>query len=372
MKPDRTFHHQNLSWARLRRGLHQAELANLIGVSTRSIKGYEGATYAPALEPLRRLAKVLKFPEGFFFADTIGDIKQEAVSFRAGSNLPARVRDMALGSAAVAIAFNREAERYFALPEEKLPDYSGRNPERAAELLRGRWDLGAQPIAALLPLLEEKGIRIFSLPSDVSNAGTFSLWHGRTPFIFLKSGQSLEATRADLAYELGHLVLHRSGEPASKLAHEEARNLAEAFMLPAGVMRELNDFSDLTQLLQSVAHFGVTPMLVVRRLRRAGVLSEWKFRERRMALTQLAGTDTHVGAAWPETSTALTRIFSSLRARGITKHKFAHVLGIHPKELDDLTFSVATKIGDQVDTTEIGAHELRPGLRLVSQHAEKE
>jgi hypothetical protein len=62
---------------------------------------------------MRRLAKVLKYPGGFFFADAIGEIEEEAVSFRAGSKMVARNREVALGSASVAIAFNREAERYF-------------------------------------------------------------------------------------------------------------------------------------------------------------------------------------------------------------------------------------------------------------------
>jgi Zn-dependent peptidase ImmA (M78 family)/DNA-binding XRE family transcriptional regulator len=365
MKPIRTFQHQNLYWARLWRGLDQAELAQLVGVSTRTIKAYEGAAFAPALEPLRRLAKVLKFPEGFFFADAIGDNKQEAESFRAGSKMVARLRDMALGSAAVAIVFNREAERYFALPEGKLSDYSGRDPERAAELLRSRWDLGAQPVGALMPLLEEKGIRIFSLPADVEEVDTFSFWHDRTPFIFLKSGQPRDAIRAELAYELGHLVVHRSSERASKSGREEAKIFAEALVLPANAMRKLGDLSDVPQLAPAAAHFGTPPMMLARRLHRLGVLSAWKFRALRSALAQQAGSTCVPNSGHCENSNLLPRIFSSLHARGVTKHKFAHVLRVYPKDLDELTFGIASASSKEDRQIADRDETLRPKLRLV-------
>lgn len=359
MNPARTFHHQNLSWARLRRGLDQAELAKLIGVSTRSIKGYEGAAFAPATEPLRRLAKVLKFPEGFFFADAIGDIKKEAVSFRSGSSLIARQRDMALGSAAVAVAFNREAERFFALPEAKLPDYSARDPERAAELLRGRWDLGAQPVGALMPLLEDKGIRIFSLPQDVSEANTFSFWHGHTPFIFLKNGQAPGALRADLAYELAHLVLHRSGQAATKAAHEAAKFFAEAFMLPADDMLKLGSVTDLSQFAIAGAYFGTPPTMLARRLHHLGALSEWKFRALRTALEQSDIKPETSMVEHDEQSALLPRIFASFASRGITKHRYAHILGLYPSDLNEF-------IPERGSTSVMSHEHFKPKLSVVS------
>lgn len=342
MKPTRTFQHQNLYWARLRRGLDQAELAQLVGVSTRTIKAYEGAAFAPAADLMRRLAKVLKFPEGFFFVDPIGDFTSEAVSFRAGSKMAARIRDMALGSAAVAIAFNREAERYFALPEATLPDYSERDPKRAAELLRGRWDLGAEPVGPLMPLLEEKGIRIFSLPSDASEADTFSFWHGRTPFIVLERDHSPDTMRTNLARELGHIVLHRRSEPISKTSHEAAKIFAEAFMLPASALRKLGYFSDVRQLAPATAQFGIPPMILARRLHRLSVVSEWKFRALRAAFEQHPRTKDVLNSEHDEKSILLPRIFSSLQGRGVSKHKFAHVLSIYPADLDALTFRGAS------------------------------
>jgi Zn-dependent peptidase ImmA (M78 family)/DNA-binding XRE family transcriptional regulator len=351
--------------ARLRRGLGVAELAELIGVHRHAIARYEAGQFVPTAEHVRMASKILKFPERFFQGEDLGAIKAEAVSLRAGSNLAARSRDMALGTAAVAVAFNREAERFFALPEAKLPDYSGRDPERAAELLRGRWDLGAQPIASLMPLLEEKGIRIFSLPADVSEADTFSFWHRRTPFILLKSEQVSHATCADLAYELGHLVIHRNTEPASKPAHEAAKIFAEAFMLPANAVRKLGDVSEVSVLVPPATHFGTPPMMLVRRLHRLGVLSEWRFRALRTALEEQALPDDAVTVENGERSMLLPRVFSSLRSRGVTKHKLGHVLNIYPKDLDGLTFGIASALPDEDQQIAEHHETLGPKLRLV-------
>jgi Zn-dependent peptidase ImmA (M78 family)/DNA-binding XRE family transcriptional regulator len=351
--------------ARQRRGLGVAELAGLIGVHRHAIARYEAGQFVPSPEHLRAAAKVLKFPERFFHGDDICTIKHAVHSFRAGSNLPTCMRDMALGAAAVAVSFNRDAERFFSLPEVKLPDYSGRDPERAAELLRGRWELGSQPIGALMSLLEEKGIRIFSLPSDMSVTDTFSFWHGRTPFIFLMGDQPPNAMRADLARELAHLVLHRNSETASKIAHEKAKVFAEAFMLPASASGKIRDVSEVSQLAPAAAHFGAPPIMLARRLHHLGVLSEWKFRALRTELEQQAGINHILSMVYVEKSVILPRIFSSLRARGVTKHRLAHVVHIYPTDLDELTFGIAS---DSLRVGRAGAssgNHLRPKLVLV-------
>jgi transcriptional regulator with XRE-family HTH domain len=140
----------------------QADLGTSIGASVRSIKVYEAGAFAPDPHRLRRLARTLKFPERFFLGDDIGDLAPTI--FRSPSKLTARQRHVALGGAAIAIAFNQEIERLYALPEPDLPNLTGRaRPEQAAESLRHDWKLGEKPVEHILQLLEARGVRGYAV-----------------------------------------------------------------------------------------------------------------------------------------------------------------------------------------------------------------
>ena len=83
------------------------------------------------------------------------------------------------------MAFNGEIERLYALPEPDFPNLAHRSdPEQVADFVRRKRDLDERPIDSMMQLLESKGVRIFSLPADAANAGTFSLWHRTSPSCF--------------------------------------------------------------------------------------------------------------------------------------------------------------------------------------------
>jgi Zn-dependent peptidase ImmA (M78 family) len=137
----------------------------------------------------------------------------------------------------VAVAFNCEIERLFALPEADVPDLARRKaPEWVAERLRSKWELGEQPIESMVQLLEGKGVRVFSLPADAVDAGTFSLWHRNQPFVFLDATKSQIERRLDLARELGHLLMHRHQAPAGPKAQQAANRFAANFLMPRAAM----------------------------------------------------------------------------------------------------------------------------------------
>ncbi|MEK2654790.1 ImmA/IrrE family metallo-endopeptidase [Pseudomonas aeruginosa] len=55
------------------------------------------------------------------------------------------------------------------------------------------------------------------MAEETSQVNAFSCWRrGVTPFVFLNTQKSAEASRFDAAHELGHLVLHRHGENKGK------------------------------------------------------------------------------------------------------------------------------------------------------------
>jgi Zn-dependent peptidase ImmA (M78 family) len=122
------------------------------------------------------------------------------------------------------------------------------NPESAAEYVRDRWALGQQPIKNMIHLLESKGVRVFSIAVEAREVDAFSTWKGGVPFIFLNSYKSAERSRFDAAHELGHLILHRHGEPQGRQAEIDANRFAAAFLMPkAGVLANAPKFVTLPE-----------------------------------------------------------------------------------------------------------------------------
>jgi len=348
--------------ARLRRGFTVNTLAEAMGVDRRTISRHDAGLFAPSAEHLRAAARALRFPERFFLGSDIGVLAPEAASFRWSSKRTARQRDMALGSAAVAGAFNGEIEQLYALPERDLPDLAHRSdPKQAAEFVRRKWNLDERPIESMMQLLESKGVRIFSLPADAASAGPFSLWHRNHPFILLDAANPQYERRFDLARELGHLLLHRGAGPK---AQQAAIAFGGAFLMPTDAMHADAPHPPALEKVIALAHkWGVPLAAIAHRLHKLGLLSEWQYRRIRDQITEHGAADEGTPAgARRETSSLLQQVFASLRGRGITKHKIAGSLHVYPTDVDVLTFGLAI-IG--LDGA-VSSEHLRPRLTLAS------
>src|SRR3954454_1974093 len=110
------FNSLRLDIARKRRGLTKVKLASEAGISTRILNDYEKGDTQPTAATVERLARVLRFPEKFFYLPDVEAPAVEAVSFRALSSMTARQRDQALGNAAIAVELADWIDQTFRLP----------------------------------------------------------------------------------------------------------------------------------------------------------------------------------------------------------------------------------------------------------------
>lgn len=203
-----------------------ANLAAVSGVSVRSITAFENGHKQPSIETLDSLARALDFPTSFFSQYQIDDIPLPAVSFRALSKMTAIDRESAIAAGQISMTVNAWIESNFRLPEMRVPNLAGVDPEQAASRLRGLWGLGEQPIPNMVHLLEANGVRVFSLASDCISVDAFSIFRRGTPFAFLNTTKSGERGRFDAAHELGHLVLHGGDRAAyGTEAEDEAKQI---------------------------------------------------------------------------------------------------------------------------------------------------
>lgn len=149
----------------------KVQLARASRITVRSISDYECERTDPLPETVDRIAAALGFPVAFFRAPDIPDIRPEATTFRALSKLTATKRDQALSAATLALDFHRWIDERFSLPPLRLPDLSSHEPEEAARILRAEWGLGEAPAPNMIHLLEEHGVRVFSLAEGTSRSG---------------------------------------------------------------------------------------------------------------------------------------------------------------------------------------------------------
>ena len=318
-------------------------LAEMIGVEPRSISAYENGEFTP--EPDRRalLAKVLRFPESFFSGDDLEQLSPDVASFRALSKITAGKRDMALGAGTIALLLNDWIEERFELPAASPPDLSKeRNPEAAAATIRQLWGIGELPIKNMVHLLESRGVRVFSLAIDAREVDAFSMWHDSKPFVFLNTMKSAEHSRFDAAHELGHLVLHRHGEPQGQEAEREAHAFAAAFLMPRGsVLANAPKFATVQHLVQLKKYWTVSVAALAYRLHALEVLSEWHYRHICIEISK-RGFRTHEPDEAPrETSQVLAKVFAALRDDSVAKRDIAAQLHITQEEIEQLVFGLA-------------------------------
>lgn len=103
----------------------------------------------------------------------------------------------------------------------------------AARSLRGYWDLGIDPIPNLVELLEERGIKVLVVESNIDGLAAQVRRAGGEParVIVIRKGVAGERQRFSLAHELGHMVMEVQGD--EKVCEKAAHRFAGAFLMPA-------------------------------------------------------------------------------------------------------------------------------------------
>jgi Zn-dependent peptidase ImmA (M78 family)/DNA-binding XRE family transcriptional regulator len=353
-----------LALARKRRGMTLVRLADVTGVSTRSLTAYESGKQQPTPQTTRALARALAVPAAFLQAAEIEEIPPGAASFRALSKMTAAQRDTACSAGRIAFLISDWIEERFILPAADVPSLAKLDPETAAEVVRARWGLGRAPVSNMIHLLESRGVRVFSLAEECAAVDAFSLyWHG-TPFAFLNTMKSGERGRFDGAHELGHLVLHSDERvPRGPDAEQEANRFAAAFLMPAhSVIAARLAGATVDQILAAKSTWHVSAMALTHRLHELGLLTEWGYRTACVSLSRLGYRRAEPGGIPRETSQLLSKVFRALRDDGVPPRRIARDLAMSVTELNSHVFGLvpAALPGGVPD-----GPPLRPQLRLL-------
>jgi Zn-dependent peptidase ImmA (M78 family)/DNA-binding XRE family transcriptional regulator len=361
------FSSSRLRLARARRILTQKALASLVGVTPRSIGLYESGEVQPSSDVVVALAHALRFPIAFFYDVEIDRIEVPQVSFRALSRLRARDRDAALAAADLAVMLGAWFERHFELPELRVPDFAGADPEDAAQAVRMSWGLGEGPVPNVVHLLEAHGVRVFSLAEGLDLDGV-SFWASGRAFVLLNTVKSAERSRLDAAHELGHLVLHRhEALTRNKDIEREAKAFAAAFLMPPSALPGMVTGDVGLDALVALKHYwGASAAAVAFWLRRLELISDWNYRWlfREMGVR---GWRTSEPEPLPrERSQVYPKVFEALSAEGRGRSDLARELNIPLSELESLVFGLGTLGKDTAFLpSDPKSSASQPSLRLV-------
>lgn len=328
--------------ARKRRALNKRRLADAVGVTDRMISFYETGAKEPSAESLTKLAAVLDFPVEFFHGEDLEEPAIESASFRALRSMTSAERDAAYAAGALAIYLGKWIENKFILPEPEVPALRGfADPEAAAEALHVEWRLGERPISNMMHVLEARGVRVFSLPTDSRKVDAFSAWQGLTPFVFVNTAKSGERIRFDLAHELGHLTLHQHGRPIGRVAEQEADRFAGAFLMSrASVLAHGPRNPTFRVLISHKRRWGVSAAALAHRLNEVGLSTPWNYRGLCIELAKY-GWDNEPEPMPKESSQVLSKVLTELRSEGLGHSAIARDLNIRATDLSALMFGLA-------------------------------
>ncbi|AWT14353.1 helix-turn-helix domain-containing protein [Stenotrophomonas maltophilia] len=363
-----TFNPGRLIIARQRSQLSKKDLAAKTGVSQKQLKGFEEGERQPPSDVVDSLSKVLGFPAEFFFGKDVEAPLASNASFRSFSRMSAGQRDAALAAGGIAFEFSSWLDTNFNLPQVSVPDLAGLDPEAAAEVVRSEWSLGVRPIKNMVHLLESKGVRVFSLVEDTREVNAFSSWrNGRVPFVFLNTLKSPESSRFDAAHELGHLVLHRHGDPKGKEIEIEANAFASALLMPRSEMLALaSNPIGISEVMRIKKIWNVSAMALVYRLHKVGVLTEWLYRSMCIELSSKGMRSRELDSADRETSLVLKKVFDAMKAEGRGLRDVARDLTLPVEELHKLIFALTAVSLGADNAKPVQSAPRRGHLTLVS------
>jgi Zn-dependent peptidase ImmA (M78 family) len=252
----------------------------------------------------------------------------------------ASVRNSALRAGELALEMDTWINRRFELPKADLPDLYNYSSVAAAEAIRNAWGLGEKPIRNMVSTLEAKGIRVYSLAEDTQDMDAYSFWASDQPFIFLNTKKTVERSRFDAAHELGHLILHKHGEPMGKEIEAQANSFASALLMPEGsVKSHAIHYPSLKDIITLKSFWLVSASSLVRRLKDLNLITEWQYRSLTIDLSRNGYMKNEPEPICTrEESKLLPMVFSALKEEGISKGDVAKELGIPIEDINALTF----------------------------------
>lgn len=318
-------------------------------VTAQAISKYERDELMPSSDVLIALASALGVSVQYLVSEI--DIELKEVNFRK-RNLASRKEEAEVEAKVIHLL-----ERYLTVEEILgLPTVNADLPrnspwqvlhdlvevEQMAYSLRNHWGLGLDPISNLVELVEDRGIKILSIPLNEIDGLTARVCRGDksvASVIVVNQSNAGDRQRFTIAHELGHIILD---VVAKDIDQERAANrFAGAFLIPAETLRaEIGSFRtsvSLAELFGLKQIFGVSVQALTYRCKELGIFGNTLFESLFREFKNL-GWRTPPYKEWNPIEGEIPKRFERLCFRAlmegaISEAKAAELLGISVRKL---------------------------------------
>jgi Zn-dependent peptidase ImmA (M78 family)/transcriptional regulator with XRE-family HTH domain len=328
-----------LALARVARGLTQAELASVTGISQAYLSKAEKGAVELEGDRLEAVADALGYPKSLFLLTSdVGPSTTACVFPRKRNSLPVsaerRIRALLDITRLQVEALVGDEAPPVRLPREAPTDDGWIGPEEIAARVRSALDIAPGPIGNLTSGLERLGAMIVTRDLGNRRLDAIGQWpEGRRPLFLVNATASADRRRFTLAHELGHAVMHT--EPRAD-QEEQADRFASALLMPASdIQRDLGEL-DVPRLVRLKSEWRVSMAALIRRARDLGAISDYRYKQLNIAMSA-SGYRTREPAAFePEHPTFVASTVSRLIHAGQDTAKLADRAHMTEAELQGL------------------------------------
>ncbi len=296
-----------LKLARKMAGLSLQELADLLDgqVSKQALSKYELGLMKPSGEVLISLSKGLNVKPDYFFKEV--DVKVGDVQFRKSSKMSKKEDDAVIEEAKFFLERLNEIEGIlnihgqFFNPLNDISINSLSDVEKAANLLRQKWELGKDPIPNIIEMLELKGVKIYLTDTHGNFDGFATIENSGIPFIVInRNGKNIERLRFTVLHELAHVLLNINPNYPENKVEEFCHHFSSCLLIPSEMLIKMigsasRSYIDIKELIRIKEYYGISIRAIVHRLMRLEVITENYYRRWVIYMSKTYGSKNEPG-----------------------------------------------------------------------------
>lgn len=312
--------------ARELKGLTQARLASLIGVSQAAIAQIESGAFIASDEMIAEISRRTGQTVSFFSQPPARELQVGSLLFRAHASMTKRDMNQTCRSAEYVYQMYLKMRSRLRTIPAKIPQLGGVDPTACARETRKALGIPLDaPVPHLINLLEWHGVVVVIVP-DVKSRDAFSVWDEQTPIVALAAGRSGDRARMSVSHELGHLVMH-SGRSRFEIADEDADEFAAEFLMPqVAMIQEIRAPVTLSSLAELKPRWKVSIQALIRRAKGIGTITDRQYRYLYEHLSGLGWRKSEPVQIIPEQPRAFRQMAEMLYGDPVDVHAMAHDL----------------------------------------------
>jgi len=269
-------------------GMSLQDLSDALGaaVTKQSLSKYEVGAMKPSNDVLLTISKILDVkPEYLLRKD---QVHLGEISFRKKADLSKKDEEAVIEKARDYVERYLEIEHILGQPDSFINPLkndkivSKEQVEKAANKLRKEWDLGSNPIANLVEMLELKGIKVLLLDNVDQLDGFAAYTSSGIPIVVINSREKpIERIRFTVIHELAHLLLDFSNEikADSRQVEKFCHYFSSCFLIPSQMLVRLiggqhRTYISIKELIDIKEYYGISIRAILHRLAELTVITE--------------------------------------------------------------------------------------------------